>query len=196
MAEPGKRRRTFGPVVLLGLASAGLVAIAGDRAAAHVTSTNDDGATGTAISLARYDAHQPLVTALGLVVLACWGVVLVTRGRVRRGVALLGVVASAGALVAAVVGLVKEPGRLKDAIAALGGGVDTFPTVWAFLAVLGALLSVGACVLAVRLAPSWPEMGTKYDAPGAQPAAPVIDPEEQTSLDLWKAMDEGRDPTA
>jgi uncharacterized membrane protein (TIGR02234 family) len=197
MAEPTTaRRRTFGPVVLLGLASAGLVAVAGDRAAAHVTSTNDDSATATAISLARYDAHQPLVTALGLVVLACWGVVLVTRGRVRRGIALLGAVASLGAVAAGVVGIVTEPGRLEDAIVAFGGGVDTFPTAWAFVAVLGGVVSVVACVLAVRLAPSWPEMGSRYDAPGAAAPVPEVAPEEQTSLDLWKAMDEGRDPTA
>ncbi len=39
-------------------------------------------------------------------------------------------------------------------------------------------------------------MGSRYDAPvtGSEPA--VVDPEDQSSLELWKAMDEGRDPTA
>ena len=44
--------------------------------------------------------------------------------------------------------------------------------------------------------PGWPEMGRRYDAPAdatAERAAPL--PEEQENLDLWKAMDEGRDPT-
>ena len=52
-------------------------------------------------------------------------------------------------------------------------------------------------VAAVRLVPGWPEMGRRYDAPAdAAPAAPEKAPEEQENLDLWKAMDEGHDPTA
>ena len=40
-------------------------------------------------------------------------------------------------------------------------------------------------------------MGSRYDAPAAERAAPeAVDPAEQSGLDLWKAMDEGRDPTA
>jgi hypothetical protein len=41
-------------------------------------------------------------------------------------------------------------------------------------------------------------MGRRYDAPAGQaPEAPAAKaPEEQENLDLWKAMDEGRDPTA
>ena len=47
-------------------------------------------------------------------------------------------------------------------------------------------------------APEWPEMGTRYDAPGSAVPAPATpaEPDERTGLDLWKAMDEGRDPTA
>ena len=33
-------------------------------------------------------------------------------------------------------------------------------------------------------------MGNRYDAPGA---GPVDDP--QSNLEMWKAIDEGRDPT-
>ena len=36
-------------------------------------------------------------------------------------------------------------------------------------------------------------MGKRYDAPGAADAAAA--PGERSNLDLWKAMDEGRDPT-
>ena len=42
-------------------------------------------------------------------------------------------------------------------------------------------------------------MGRRYDAPGdATPAVAASGPEpaEPENLDLWKAMDEGRDPTA
>jgi len=189
-------RRTFGPVVLTGLVAGALSAIAGNSSAASVGDAPDDGATQSALQLVDYQAHQPLVTALALVVLACWGVVLVTRGRVRRGVAALGVVAAVGTTVAAVTGLVSEPRHLKDEILALGAAsVDTRPSLWAAAAVLGALLCVVTTTLAVVWAPRWPEMGSRYDAPGAA-AAPVTTPEDQSSLDLWKAIDEGRDPTA
>ena len=64
--------------------------------------------------------------------------------------------------------------------------------------------SVDAPVLAVRLVPTWPEMGRRYDAPAdatpdrTEVAAqePGEEPGQQENLDLWKAMDEGRDPTA
>ena len=52
----------------------------------------------------------------------------------------------------------------------------------------------GAGVLAVRLAPAWPEMGSRYDAPGRrEPTTGAEQPEPER--DLWHALDEGRDPT-
>jgi hypothetical protein len=60
---------------------------------------------------------------------------------------------------------------------------------------VGAVLALLASVLAVAWLPDWPEMGSRYDAPGAAPP-PTPDPEDQSSLELWKAMDEGRDPTS
>lgn len=188
MTEPDKRhRRTFGPVVLAGLATAGLTAFAGTR---QPVQTPYDALT------LRDHPDQPLVTALGLVVLASWGVVLVTRGRVRRAVALLALVASVGVLVTAVIGWSQAPDDLAAELRELGADPEVERTVWGAVAVLAAALSVVATALAVRLAPSWPEMGTRYDAPtgAAVPAAAPV--EEQSNLDLWKAMDEGRDPTA
>ena len=67
--------------------------------------------------------------------------------------------------------------------------------------VLGHRWSPGWCraaaaVAAVRLAPAWPEMGSRYDAPATHgPSAAATPAEERTSLDLWKSMDEGDDPT-
>jgi uncharacterized membrane protein (TIGR02234 family) len=188
--SPGspRSRRTFGPVVLLGLVAGGLTAMAGNNPVADADTTD---------ALVTYDAHLPLATALGLVVLACWGVVLVTRGRVRRAVALLGVVASAGALAAVLAAWTQVPDQLRDELAAVGvtdAGVSH--TAWYWLALLGAVLSLATTVLAVVLAPAWPEMGTRYDAPTGSAPVPEKAPEEQSSLDLWKAMDEGRDPTA
>ena len=137
------------------------------------------------------------MTALGLVVLACWGVVLVTRGRVRRAVAALGVLAAAGALVAVLVAYPQAIDDLRDELAQVGvTDPSLHHTPWYWLAVAGAALAVVAGVLAVRWAPQWPEMGRRYDAPTSGPEAPQAPAEEQTNLDLWKALDEGRDPTA
>ena len=187
------RRRTFGPVVLLGLAAGGLTAIAGNNPAAH-----GSGAAARAIEtrLVSYDAHQPLVTALGLVVLACWGVLLVTRGRVRRAVAGLSVLAALGVVAAALTAYSQVPDQLRDELMLVGvADPGISHTAWYWAALVGALLAVVAGVLAVAWAPTWPEMGSRYDAPGTAEATPTAPPEEQSSLDLWKAMDEGRDPT-
>ena len=186
--ETGGRRRTFAPVALLGLAAAGVTAMAGNNPAAEAE---------TSSAFVTYDAHLPLVTALGLVVLACWGVLLVTRGRVRRAVAVLGAVASAGALVAVVAAWSQVPDQLRDELALVGVTDATVShTTWYWLAALGAVLSLLTTGLAVLLTPHWPEMGSRYDAPTSAGAVPAADPEEQSNLDLWRAMDEGRDPTS
>ena len=186
-------RRSFGPVVLLGLASATLVAVAGNRTWAEA----DSGAARDVSSLAlSVDAGKmPAATALALVLLACWGVVLVTRGRVRRAVAALGVLAALGALASVVMGWNSVVEALRNDLASVGvTGVEIGHTGWFWAAAVGAVLALASSVAAMVLVPGWPEMGSRYDAPGAGPP-PTPDPEDQSSLDLWKAMDEGRDPT-
>lgn len=195
MAEGDRsRRHTFGPVVLLGLAAGGLTAIAGNQQVV------DGGESRGALAL-TFEGDLPLVTALGLVVLACWGVVLVTRGRVRRAVAALGTVASAGAVVATLAAYSQATDDLREELAQVGvADAEVGHTAWYWLALTGAVLALLAGVLAVRWAPQWPEMGSRYDAPtaqgGAQAGAAPAPVEDQTNLDLWKALDEGRDPTA
>ncbi len=187
-------RRTFAPVLLLGLVGAALAAFAGNRVWAEAT--DDAAVRAGATAFAEADAQMPLVSALSLVVLACWGVVLVTRGRVRRAVAGLGAVAAVATLVTVAVGYVAVPRAVADEYAGLGfHDAAITHTGWFWVAGVGAVLSAVATVAAVLWAPSWPEMGSRYDAPGAA-KAPAVPPEDQSSLDLWKAMDEGRDPTA
>jgi uncharacterized membrane protein (TIGR02234 family) len=188
-------RRTFGPVVVLGLAGAGLAALAGHQPWANGTAPGGLGE----LTAAQEAGRVPAATALALVVLACWGVLLVTRGAVRRVVAVLALLASVGLVVAVVVGFGSAPDGVRDAYQDLGvADPDVSRSGWFWAAALGSVLSVAATFLAVRLAPAWPEMGRRYDAPAGQaPEAPAAKaPEEQENLDLWKAMDEGRDPTA
>jgi uncharacterized membrane protein (TIGR02234 family) len=188
-------RRTFGPVVVLGVAAAGLAAVAGHQPWAHGSAPGGLGE----LTAAQEAGRVPAATALALVVLACWGVLLVTRGAVRRVVAVLALLASVGLVAAVVVGFGSAPDAVRDAYQDLGvADPDVSRSGWFWAAALGSVLSVVATLLAVRLAPAWPEMGRRYDAPAGQaPEAPAAKaPEEQENLDLWKAMDEGRDPTA
>ena len=186
MAEP---RRTFAPVVLAGLASAGLAAVAGNRAWVEWTGRSEG--QGSVLTITGDDsATVPLGGALALVLLACWGVVLVTRGVVRRLVAGAAVVTSVGMVTTAVLGYRSATHGLRDDLAGRGVDLTTGSTAWYWVFLACAVGAVVATLAAVRLAPSWPEMGSRYDAPGAAPP-----PRDETSLDLWRALDDGRDPT-
>jgi uncharacterized membrane protein (TIGR02234 family) len=183
--------------VLLGRAAGAHAADAGSKP--RVTAEGAEGAAGGPRADWAHLTSSPLSTGLALVVLACWGVLLVTRGRFRRAVALLAVVAALGNAVT--VGL--SPGglaeRLRDEVELQTGTtvVGTALTGWFWLATLAAVLVLLSTVLALRLAPTWPEMGTRYDAPTAAPSARDAQaPAPTENIDIWKALDEGRDPTA
>ena len=192
MAEARGSKGGFAPVVLLGLASGVGAAVAGNQA--WVVADASSAGTTSALVATATGASVPLATALALVVLASWGVVLVSRGRVRRAVAGLGAVAALGTLATFVVGAFSSAETLRDDFAQAGlDGVDVDHTRWFWFGLVCAVVSVAATVQAVRRTPLWPEMGTRYDAPGEQPRP---EPEaEPSSLDLWKAIDEGHDPT-
>lgn len=190
-------RKTFGPVVLIGLAAAGLVAAAGVKpwvSAEGSTSTSNLTYVGV-VSISEAETEMPLAGALALVLLAAWGVLLVTRGVVRRAIAVLGALAAGGLVVCVVVGFTTLPDQVKDAFEEGGvGRPDTGFTGWFWAAAIGAGLSVLATLAAVRYVGGWPEMGTRYDAPGT--GEPVQTPlEEQSNLEMWKSLDEGHDPT-
>jgi len=184
------RDRTFGRTVLGGLGAATLTAVAaaqpwaeadGDNAGVSVTAAVD----GTDVA--------PLALALALVALAAWGVLLVLRGRARRPVALVGALAAAGVLVAVVGAFGTAQDAAVDAVLGDGATGDTFTTSltgWYWTAVIAAAASLAALLVAVARAPHWPSMGSRYDAPSARETAP------STSEDMWRALDDGHDPTA
>jgi len=196
MAEP---RRTFGPVVAAGLAAAVLAAVAGRQPWAHGSAPGGFGELSATVEAGRV----PIAGALSMVVLACWGVLLVTRGPVRRVVSVLAVLAALGLAAAVVVGFSTAPDNVRTAYRDLGvPKPDVGLGGWYWVAVVATLLTLLTTIAAVRLVPGWPEMGRRYDAPAAAtPPAPgseqpVPAVEERENLDLWKALDEGRDPTA
>jgi len=194
-------RRTFGPVVLVGLAATGFTAFAGHQPMLRVP---EDDQTLEQLALAGdlAELEFPLAGALALIALAAWGVLLVVRGRFRQAMAVVAAVAAAGVgAVLLIGGFVQNDDAAADIADQLGRPAlaDLLPlesTLWFWPALVAAMVSTAAAFAAVLLAPTWPEMGSRYDAPsphrGTSSKAP---PEERTSLDLWKSMDEGDDPT-
>ena len=182
--RPGLR-----PTLIVGLLGAGAVALAAGRDLATLTSGPDP-----AVPVPESAGSSPAAQALALVVLACWGVVLVSRGIFRRAIAVLALLMSLGTLAVLVAGAWSFPDALQAAYLDLGAESEARLSVWYVLAVVGALASVAATAGAVLGTPGWPEMGQRYDAPGSAEEQP-IDPDEASSTELWRAMDEGRDPT-
>jgi uncharacterized membrane protein (TIGR02234 family) len=187
MTPPGpEHRRLFAPTVVLGVAATGLDALAGGKPWAAA-----DGRAGVTL-VDKAGGHVPLAAALGLVGLACWGVVLVTRGRLRRVVAVLGALTAVGLVATAVTGRGSALDSARHATVDLSGSsAAAHTTGWWWVAMVAAVLALLAAAVAVRHLPGWPEMGTRYDAPTA--TAP--DPAEMEHVDLWRAIDQGRDPT-
>ena len=189
MPEP---RGTFVPVVGVGLAAGALAAVAATKPWVVPSSSEGD-----PLGLLSEAGKMPLAGALSLVVLGCWGVLLVTRRRVRRVVAVLGLVGAVSLGITVVTGWLTLGGEVTQALeasAAAGRDAAVHHSAWFWAAAVGSLLSVAATAAAVRFAPAWPEMGRRYDAPGATRGS-VTTEEEPSSLDLWKSIDEGRDPT-
>jgi len=187
---PHPRRRTFGPVVLVGVLAGVAAAVAGTQPWATVdgsSGTGESSAYASTLSLAAESGEVPAANALALVGLACWGVVLVTRGRFRRYVAVLGLIAALGTLATVVVSYGSAARNVRSAFEDLGitADVDVTRSGWFWIGAVAALVSVAAWAAAVRFVRHWPEMGTRYDAPA-----------ERSEGDLWKVLDEGRDPTS
>lgn len=182
------RRKSFAPVVLVGLIAAALAAVASSKSWALLD-------TNTGQAWMKSSGELPLASALSIAALASWGAILVARGAWRRWIALVGLVLALGSFVTAIVGYSKAPDNVRDAaINWLGAVAHGSPhlTGWYWAALIADLFVVVALIVAVRDAPQWPAMSSRYDSPATEKRAGSV----TTSLDTWKAMDEGEDPTA
>jgi hypothetical protein len=183
-----RRATGFGPTVLLGLAGAALTAVSASRDWA--TATGSAAGVDVAASV-KGSSSAPLAVALALVALAAWGVVLVLRGRARQVGAVVGALAAAGVLATVVAAFGRAQDDAVSAVVARGGTGDAFEsslTGWYYLSAAAAVVTLLTFGVAAVAAPRWPAMGSRYDAPGATEPVP-----EQ---DMWRALDDGRDPTA
>lgn len=186
MAEQRDSGR-FGAVVLAGLATSGMTAVAAAqpwyRAAGEyrVIGLSDAGS----------EADMPLALACALVALAAWGVVLVTGATARRTVLVVGMLAGLGVLACVVRAPVLLPDQIADRLGAADAEIQQ--TGWYVVTCVAVVLVLAAMVVGWRLAPRWPTMSSRYDAPAV--GSPRAASGEADELALWKALDEGRDPT-
>lgn len=189
MAEPAPGRSGFVPVVLTGLLAAALTSVA--SAKPWFTAAVDYRVV-PGVPDAESRADMPLALALSLLVLAGWGALLVSRGRVRRAFATVSVVAALGVLGCVAVAPFTLPDDIRARLLAGSEDVEISATGWFVAAAVGGVVAAVALVVAWLRLPRWPTMSSRYDAPTAASAAG----EASTPTDLWKALDEGHDPTA
>ncbi len=196
----------MGPVLLVAVVTGALLAVAGNRPWVDVAGAPEpaEGAGQTVVTGLDLATTNPTVTALALVALAALGVVLVVRGRVRRVVAALAVLAALGTAAAVLTGWLGIDDRVAAEVAdgPLDGAATSW-TAWAWTSPPAAVLLLAACALAVRDVRRWPEMGRRYDAPtgaagrdgSADDPGTAVPPAERSALEIWRELDEGRDPT-
>lgn len=193
-------RARLGPTVVVGLAGAGLAAVS----SAQVWGRGEVALPAARMVEARGTDVAPIALPLALVALAAWGAVLVLRRRGRRVVAVIGAAAGAGVVAAVLARAGDVSEALRDLAGGGAGGLSTDTTAWPWTAVVGGVVTALSFLVACLAAAHWPEMSARYDAPSGPPAssegrseAPSQPPAEEVgSGDLWRALDEGRDPTA
>ena len=179
--------------MLVGVASGIALAMAGAETWFSLSQGSDSSAlVGITYSSSLDIGVVTSANAVALAGLACWGVLLVTRGWFRRVIALLGALTGVVELSTVVYSYVTLPDQVREQYeqASPGGTAPELGfTGWFWVAVAAAVLGLVAWVAAVRCVRQWPEMGRRYDAPvEARSDAPPDD--------LWKAMDQGHDPTS
>ncbi len=189
------KRRLYGPSLAAGLLGALGVTVGTARPWMRATASVPGLPT---IHAAASGADLvPLAGALGVAMLAAFGAVVATRGFARR-------ILGAAVLAAAVVVLVASihpagaSGQLTAGLSAKGwsgGGYESATTLWRWLVLVCAGIAGLAGTLTSVYGAQWAEMGSRYDAPTRDSAPPRERPEDLSETDVWRAIDQGRDPT-
>ncbi|MBC7592350.1 MAG: Trp biosynthesis-associated membrane protein [Kineosporiaceae bacterium] len=187
--------RLYATSVLGALATGGLAFFAASRTWAY-TSVEASGVPTAPVYVSGSDA-VPLVPALALVIVAAALAVLAASARVRRVVGLLIVVVALISIVA----IARAGGDIDKAVQAAIHDSPAFigtnqpevvsHTLWRAVTAVAFALSVFVGVAIARFGALWPTMGRKYDAPKAHAVTETVESE----ADIWKALDDGRDPT-
>jgi uncharacterized membrane protein (TIGR02234 family) len=139
-------------------------------------------------------------TAIALVALAGVVAVLATRGVIRRGVGGLVVLAGAGLVWRAITGL--SPVSAERARSLVRSRHETISTsgivpqvdvhsIWPVLSLLCGVLVLASGALIASRGHRWQVMSARYET---TPAA-ASDDQAKAAATLWRALDDGKDPT-
>jgi uncharacterized membrane protein (TIGR02234 family) len=189
-----RRGRLYGPIVL-GILGAGALALFAVTRAWATATVRTPGVPIDTVEASGADG-APVLVILAIVVVAAGLAVVASGGWVRQ---LVGLTIAAVAACAAVRALSLDIGgapiarALRESPANLGA-VHPVPDVssWPVVATVafGVAALLGSCVVAFGR--QWPRMGSRYDRPASAP------PEQRELLeeaDVWRALDDGHDPT-
>jgi uncharacterized membrane protein (TIGR02234 family) len=180
------------PKVVLGLLAAGAVALFAVTRAWAAATVRTPGLPTDQVSVSGVDA-APILAGLAVVIVAAALGVVAAGGWLRQ---LIGLLIAAVAGFAALRALTLNAGgaalgrALRDSPAYIGG---THPPVnaaaWPWVGALAfAIASVLGLIVALR-GSAWPRMSARYEREVPPPAEPTDE------ADLWRAQDEGHDPT-
>ena len=177
---------------VLGLLAAGAVALFAVTRVWASSTVRTPGLPTDRVAVSGVDA-APILAGLAVVIVAGGLAVMAAGGWLRQFVGLL---IAAVAAFAALRALTLNPGgaalgrALRDSPAYVGGASPPVNgAAWPWLAALAfALASVLGVVVAVR-GRAWPRMSARYE----RKPPPVAEP--TAGDELWRAQDEGHDPT-
>ncbi|HPU12743.1 MAG TPA: Trp biosynthesis-associated membrane protein [Aeromicrobium sp.] len=178
-------RRLFGPVVL-GLAVAGAVALVAVRATWASTTVKSAGLPDVEVTVAGSDI-APGVAAMALLVIAAGVGILAAGPRLRWLIGVLVVLASLAGFFQSV--LTEGNATLVKAleqVAASGADVRWQGSNARLYAAAAFCVSGALGLVVVLFGHRWATMGSKYESPAVR---------ELDSPDMWRAMDDGLDPT-
>lgn len=188
-------RRLHAPVViaLLAVGALALYAVTRTWVSAQLSTP---GLPADQVIVSGHDA-APVLVALALVVAAGGLAVVAAGGWLRQ---LIGLVIAAVSVLAAVAAYrVETTGRpLAEALESSPAFVGAMPPAvdqhaWQTIALLAFVVAAGLGLVVATLSRQWPRMGRRYASPAAiSPADPGDDDDPAA---VWKAFDEGRDPT-
>jgi hypothetical protein len=184
MAEE-QQRGGMAAVVVGGLVTSAVTAVAAGKPWFRAASED---ALVSGVRDSDRSADMPLALALSLVVLAGWGAVLVTRGRVRRAMAAVALVAAVGVVSCVVAAPFTLPDQVRENLPPGSDDAGVSMTGWFVASAVGAVLAAIVLGVAWLRSPSWPTMSSRYDAPATRSTG-------ADDTDLWKALDAGHDPT-
>ncbi len=191
MSRPERVRREFATALATTLAGAAVLLAAASQTWADFE-VSAAGPSAAADGALTGDDVAPVAAAAGWAALAALAALLAARGWARRGLGVLLAGFAAVALYDLWSGT--RPGALARAAADHAQVGDpsapALHTGWPLLAVLGALLLLGAGVATMFRGAAWPGMGSRYDRHSAPATVRSGEPAE-----LWKSLDSGVDPT-